>query len=397
MLPSTKYMTQSRLALLYERYIAGVCSQSELEELQQYFESNFHVQELSTLAQSTWDSLHAEKLQEMPQERAEEIRQQIISRNPSQNNQQLKWWTIAAALLIISLSGILFFNLNTGKDKTQVHTAQNHGEIKPASNMAVLKLSNGKEIVLNYHNAGQTASKTGSTIQLDAISRLLQAPENTAASATSMNTITIPRGRQYNIILPDQTVVHLNAASELTFPSQFTGSTRKVNLVGEAYFEVAKNPKMPFKVTVNNRQVVEVLGTHFNIKANPDEESIFTTLTEGSVKVSSGNSALLLKPGQMSINEQKNSNLTVKNVNIEEVLAWQRGFFIFDNENIVDIMKNLSKWYDVEVDFQGDMTNINLMGNYSRKKSLNSLLKTIELSNKVKFNVAGRRVTVIAQ
>jgi transmembrane sensor len=151
-------------------------------------------------------------------------------------------------------------------------------------------------------------------------------------TANTLNTITIPRGGKYDITLPDGTKVWLNSSSSLIFPSAFTGSERKVTLTGEAYFEVAKNKNMPFKINVNNKQVVEVLGTHFNISAYTDERSITTTLLEGSVKVNYQNKSILIKPGQMAVNNLT-TDITVEPADIDEVMAWKNGMFMFNNDN----------------------------------------------------------------
>jgi transmembrane sensor len=153
---------------------------------------------------------------------------------------------------------------------------------------------------------------------------------------------------------------------------------------------------MPFKIDVNGKQVVEVLGTHFNITAYADDEAITTTLLEGSVKVNYKNKATLIKPGQMAVNTLGNA-VMVKQANIDEVMAWKNDSFIFNNENITSIMKKISRWYDVDVIYKGDMSRINFDGNYSRSKGLASLLKNIELVDKVRFVTEERRITVIAK
>jgi transmembrane sensor len=312
-----------------------------------------------------------------------------------------RWpYAAAAAVLLFVAVGIQFINSNKKRQSNQVAVTNNitKKDIGPGSDKAVLTLANGNKItlgdaqngVLSRHgNAAISKSGNGIVIENSDGSKKPEADNG-------MNTIAIPRGGKYNITLADGTKVWLNSASELSFPATFTGAERRVTLTGEAYFEVAKNKTMPFKIDVNGKQVVEVLGTHFNISAYTDEQSISTTLLEGSVKINYRNKSTLIKPGQMAINDS-GEGVTVMQANIEEVMAWKNDSFIFNNESITSIMKKISRWYDVDVVFKGDMTNINLYGNFSRSKGLGSLLKNIELVNKVRFVTEERRVTVIAK
>jgi ferric-dicitrate binding protein FerR (iron transport regulator) len=210
------------------------------------------------------------------------------------------------------------------------------------------------------------------------------------------NTITTPKGGQYQVRLLDGSSVWLDAASSITFPSTFTGNKRQVQLTGEAYFEVAKNRAKPFLVNVEDKQQIEVLGTHFNVQAYPDDRDIKTTLLEGSVKLLYKNRQAILKPGQTAVNDPDQS-LLIKPADIYEVMAWKNNMFVFNNENIKSIMKRISRWYDVDVVFEGNLEKVNFFGNYSRLKSLENLLKDIELTEKVHFKIKGRRITIIAQ
>ncbi|HEX8023747.1 FecR family protein [Mucilaginibacter sp.] len=312
-----------------------------------------------------------------------------------------RWpYAAAAAVLLFATAGIYIIKSNKKGQGNQVAITSNiaKNEIRPGSDKAVLTLANGNTITLGDAQNGVLSkqgnaaiSKSGNGIVISK-SNGNKKPE----ADNAMNTIAIPRGGKYNITLADGTKVWLNSASALSFPAAFTGTERKVTLTGEAYFEVAKNKAMPFKIDVNGKEVVEVLGTHFNISAYTDEQSISTTLLEGSVKINYRNRSTLIKPGQMAVNDS-GEGVTVKQANIEEVMAWKNDSFIFNNDNIIAIMKKISRWYDVDVVFKGDMTNINLYGNFSRSKGLASLLKNIELVNKVRFVTEERRVTVIAK
>ncbi|SEO64688.1 FecR protein [Mucilaginibacter gossypiicola] len=312
-----------------------------------------------------------------------------------------RWsYAAAAAVLLFASAGIYFIKSNKKGQDNQVAITNNIAkkDIGPGSDKAVLTLANGNTITLGDAQNGVLSKQGNAAISKSGNGIVIsKSDENKKHDAdNAMNTIAIPRGGKYNITLADGTKVWLNSASVLSFPAAFSGTERKVTLTGEAYFEVAKNKTMPFKIDVNGKEVVEVLGTHFNVSAYTDEQSISTTLLEGSVKINYQNRSTLIKPGQMAVNNP-NEGVTVKQANIEEVMAWKNDSFIFNNENITTIMKKISRWYDVDVVFKGDMTNVNFYGNYSRSKGLASLLKNIELVNKVRFITEERRVTVIAK
>ena len=209
------------------------------------------------------------------------------------------------------------------------------------------------------------------------------------------NTITTPKGGQYQVTLMDGTRVWLNAASSLHYPTVFKGSERSVQLTGEAYFEVAKNSKMPFRVT-SNGQVTEVLGTHFNINSYPDEQGTTTTLLEGSVRILNAKSdaAILLKPGQQS-GSDASGKIKVANVNPEQFVAWKDGKFIFTNANIESIMRQVSRWYNVEIEYKGDASKEKFGGRTSRFTNVAELLEILELTDHVQFEIEGRRIIVM--
>ena len=212
------------------------------------------------------------------------------------------------------------------------------------------------------------------------------------------NTINTPRGGQYKINLPDGTKVWLNAASSLTYPSQFTAKERRVELSGEAYFEVASqvltnskgNSKIPFIVKTQNQEV-EVIGTHFNVKAYNDDNDSETTLLEGKVKVvgySNGvksNEEKILNVGQSAI--WNNGKIVIEAVNTEKAIAWKDGKFAFSGENIKDLMSNISRWYNVEVAYDGDVSEVNFEGSISRYETISEVLRKLELTGTVHFKI----------
>lgn len=308
-----------------------------------------------------------------------------------------------AAILFITVSigiTISYLQRNSGGLSRQNQPAASN-DVMPGGNRATLTLADGKQIVLDQLQNGQIAVQMGSTISKTHEGQLYYAPTtghgNPAQGASNWNTIAVPKGGRYNVTLSDGTRVYLNSASTLSYPTSFYGKTRNIKLVGEGYFEVAKNTNKPFIVNVNGKQNIQVLGTHFNVEAYQDEQQIRTTLLEGSVKITYGTKETLLKPDQMALTDMTNSTLTLNPADTEEVMAWKDNMFIFSNENIVSIMRRLSRWYDIDVVFIGNNKNVNFGGNYSREKTLANLLKNIELTEKVKFEIQGRRVTVIAK
>jgi hypothetical protein len=266
-------------------------------------------------------------------------------------------------------------------------------KILPGGNHAILTMADGSKIVLdsvqngNIQSGGATISKQGGVLVYDGSS-----PAKSATAAVAYNTLTTPRGGQYKLILADGSKVWLNASSSLHFPTAFTGKERNVELTGEAYFEVAKNKEKPFRVNVNGMQV-EVLGTHFNVNAYADENSIKTSLLEGSVKIKRGDVSGLLKPGQQGILESNNNDLRIKEVNMDEVIAWKNGLFQFNGAGIKTIMLEISRWYNVEIVYSGKVPQRSFVGKISRDAALPDVLKILELSN-VKFNVIGRKIIV---
>jgi ferric-dicitrate binding protein FerR (iron transport regulator) len=228
-------------------------------------------------------------------------------------------------------------------------------------------------------------------------SLVYQAGDNNATSTLLYNTVATSRGGQYKITLSDGTDVWLNTTSSIRYPVTFGPDERRVEIQGEAYFEVAKNPERPFIVVArsgesNGETEISVLGTHFNVNAYSDEGEISTALLEGSVKVKSSGKEILIRPGQKAgvIGPGK---ITVSNADLEQVMAWKNGLFQFDNVSISTVMKEVSRWYDVEVEFKRDVSNDRFIGKIYRTTTLPELLKILELSG-VRFVLHEKNLTV---
>jgi transmembrane sensor len=310
--------------------------------------------------------------------------------------------TVAAAVLVL-LSVALLFYTKKEKPSGKELPALGLNDAAPGGNKAILTLADGRTINLDSVGTGAIANQSGITIEKTTDGQLIYnvaggvAPsENGPMGKLSHNTISTPKGGQYRINLPDGSTVWLNAASSLRYPVLFAADERSVELTGEAYFEIAKDKNKPFRVH-SKQQTVEVLGTHFNVSSYPDEESTLTTLLEGSVKVVNpiNKRMMVLKPGQQSTVDAV--IMTATAVDTEESIAWKNGFFVFNEESIPSVMRKISRWYDLEVVYQGNVKDLDLKGSVSRFKNVSEVLETLELTGLVHFKIEGRRITVIAR
>jgi transmembrane sensor len=378
-------MTPEELSELQEKFFKGQCSPEEIESLMCY-EDDFQ------LIEQPWLPEFGDQ-QQIKNKLLSQLHKEIDI--PQKKTLKLKYYYTAAAALVTALFTLFFYH--TGPDSTkqivEVKRSQRKELIQPGSNKATLTLSDGSVINLSDAESGLISKQGNVTVGKTADGKLIYEVKSAKNQPLIYNTISTPRGGEYQVVLPDGTKVWLNAESSLRFPSVFSGAERKVELTGEAYFEVAKNKKKPFKIGVNNMGI-EVLGTHFNVNAYTNEADIKTTLLEGSVKLTSGNNQELLRPGQQA-SLGKQSGFKIHEVNVDEAVAWKNGYFIFDNENIQDIMRKVSRWYDVDVVYQGKIDQGNFGGTVSRFNSVAGVLKSLELTGTVHFKTEGRRITVM--
>jgi transmembrane sensor len=306
----------------------------------------------------------------------------------------------AAAAVVLALVSVTAFRMLHKIKREQLATinAKKHlkNDVLPGSSKAVLTLSNGSQIVLNNAKNGILASQ-GKTLLNKSNGNVLvyEAPKTTANAPQKIeyNTISTPKGGQFQIILPDGSKALLNAASSIRFPTLFTGSERKVTITGEVYFEVTKNKAMPFRV-ISGRQTVEVLGTHFDVSAYTDESHIKTTLAEGSVKIYTGGNTALLKPNQQAcIANTGNEPIKIKEVDTEEALAWTNGVFEFESADIALIMRQAARWYDVSIDYAGQLPAKRFTGSISRNVNLSELLNMLKYTG-VNFKIQDKTIVV---
>jgi len=301
----------------------------------------------------------------------------------------------AAALVLFFISFGVYFLIHTNNVKNNNVVVNAYKGIVPGGNKALLTLGNGTKILLDDALKGEIARQAGVIITKMADGQLVYKvlSDQTGQDQMFQNSIATPKGGQYKVILPDGTNVWLNASSSITYPTVFTGNERMVTLTGEAYFEVVKNKQMPFRVK-SAMQTIEVLGTHFNINAYDDEAVIGTTLLEGSVKVTSPSSATTIAPGEQAvINRDGDGTIIKRQVDIDQEVAWKNGIFSFNGEDIRSVMRQVSRWYNIDVVYDRDIPHEKYFGEISRSSSLGDVFKILELNN-VKFSIEGKTVTV---
>lgn len=379
-------MTSEEYILLYEKFIAGTINQEE-ERLLFTYSDKFRLEDNRQLLLQNEEDIK------------NRVYHKIISKT-TENQFPVKkfntWWLAAAVLFMAVTAGLFFFNWNhTAPKQNAADQFAGLSKNKNENNAAVLTLADGSVIKLDQANNGILSASGKVLIKKLKNGELVYDQSETGGNAaeTANNVLNIPRGGQYQITLADGTKVWLNSASRLSYPTNFKGTERIVELTGEAYFEVSKNKEMPFKVKVNGAEI-QVLGTHFNVNAYQDAP-VKTTLLEGSVRLFNQKSKMLLKPGQEGTVDKNTNNILIKEVNARMAVAWKNGYFVFEDENIVEIMNQVSRWYDIEVEYQGEVTNKTFGGTYAKTKTISELLKGLELTGLVRFKVEGRRVIVM--
>lgn len=373
---------------ILKRYRLGEATQEEIKFLESYY-NLFDLNDALITDENEADYAHLkDAIKATVDQRIAQYEKKPVML-PSRSG-WIRYAVAASILLFISVGAYFLIRSNHKADNL---TANTYKGIVPGTNKATLTLANGATILLDDANNGQIAKQAGVKITKTADGQIVYQADTDAQQQAVQNTVTTPKGGQYKIILPDGTNVWLNAASSITYPTVFKGAQRQVTLNGEGYFEVAKNKAMPFRVK-STLQTVEVLGTHFNINAYADEALVKTTLLEGSVKVISAASTTLIVPGEQAvINRGGNGDISKQQVNIDKEVAWKNGVFSFADEDIREVMRQISRWYDIDVIYEGDMPNEKFFGEISRSSNLADVFKILELNN-MKFMAEGKTVKV---
>ncbi|MEP7232181.1 MAG: FecR family protein [Ginsengibacter sp.] len=392
-------MPDTRLEYLFYCYTHNLATVKEEEELMELIAQSENQEAVKKLIDALIDNTGSEMI--LTGQVSAAILENILKKDdniviPSMRKSGFRLWVRVAAAMILFTSAIFAYILlsqkRDGVFMAEV-TNEKHSPIIPGGNKATLTTSDGTVIILDSVQNG-TISNVGSTQVIKKGGMIMYdvSASFKPGAPVVYNTLSTPKGGQYQVVLPDGSKVWLNASSSLHFPSAFTGSKREVELTGEGYFEVAKNKKKPFQVIVGNMKV-NVLGTHFNINAYAEESSIKTSLLEGSVHIAKGSVSNFLKPGQQATLKTGDDKVKITNADMDQVMAWKNGLFQFDGDGITTIMREIGRWYNVEVLFEDTPPTRRFRGKISRDAQLSDVLKIIGLSG-VNFSVVGNRIIV---
>lgn len=395
----SNYKPYFDLGSLIAKYLRNELTAQEKNELEQWLQSDEHNQELF---RKLTDKVNINnELEVLSATNKDKAWKNIVKKTGFKSAEDKPRITGRLLGYAAAIAVLLALGITLGKYKKadeQKVLAHQKKDLLPGSNKAVLTLADGSKIILDDTKNGKIASERNVIINKTQSGKVIydamaagQAP--VVAQLVAMNTLTTPRGGQYEVVLPDGTRVWLNAASSLKYPTAFTGNERRVDLTGEAYFEVSKNALKPFFVKTAT-QTVAVLGTHFNINSYPDEAATKTTLLEGSVKVMSttGPATVKLKPGEQSINTISAINVKT-DADLDEAISWKNGKFLFRNTELRTIMRQLSRWYDVDVEYQGNVAQKHYRGRISRNVPVSEIFEILKTSG-INFTINGRKIIV---
>lgn len=326
-----------------------------------------------------------------------EIRDRI-SRTESRKRSWLFRPSVAAAITLLLLGAGTYFFIAKRKTAPIPVAALTH-DVAPGGDKATLTLGDGSVLKLDELADGALRQDDDFSIRKKDGELIYEVNKGTQSSKLSYNTISTPKGGQFRVVLPDGSKVWLNASSSLTYPTSFDKNVRLVRLSGEGYFEVAKSRvkgrPVPFRINVNDRETVEVLGTHFNIMAYTEEKAIKTTLLEGSVRVTKAGTrkSSLLRPGEQCAYDGDKGFVIRHDIDAEESISWKNGIISFENADIETIMRQVGRWYDVRVEYQGEIPRRLFTGGISRKSNLSGVLKVLELNN-IHFEIRNKVIVV---
>ena len=390
-----------QIQAILKKHLEGELTEAEQQQLQQWLKQSAANQALfNKINDPDYLPVQLEKMEAFDEDRVWQKIEQATA--PAPVRQMPNWkhgMSWAAAVLLLLLAGAGYWIVTQKNNQPTIAQTQHKGldkQVLPGKEGAILTLADGRQVLLDSVKQGMLATQHSTKVMVQD-GRLVYkdgTPYDEGAAAPVSNTITTTKGRYYQLILPDGSGVWLNAASSITYPVAFTGSSREVSITGEVYFEVAKDKSRPFRVTANEVQV-EVLGTHFNINGYTNESNTSITLLEGSVRVS-GNKAkyqpLILAPGQQARIGGQGVELVPK-ANIDEVMAWKNGTFSYQDADIQTVMRQMERWYDIEVKFEGRIPADRFIGKVPRSANLSQVLRILKLSD-VNIRIDGKTLTI---
>jgi len=387
---------------LLDKYVSNACSPEEATELFRYFgETGANRQLLKQLQQQFNESL-SYPYPDVPEEQRQRMEDRLLRQiNPAKPIPlyRNKWWQMAAAVALLVICGSIYLWYPHPAAQAPVIAGDaplsaTHLMV-PGTNKAVLTLADGSTITLDSTGNSMLPVQGSTQIRQQAGSLVYDAVD--ANTSPVYNTMRTPRGGQYKLVLSDGSRVWLNAASSLRFPAAFAKGERVVQLNGEAYFEINEDAKRPFRVELNNNQAIMVLGTHFNVMAYDDEQTVRTTLLDGKVKVTRDGLSALLKPGQQANLDKHTPGIhIIGNANLEEVMAWKNGMFQFEGNDIHTVMRQISRWYNTNVVFAPQVNeNAHFKGTISRNADISEVLQVLEMTEEVHFKIENGTINVL--
>lgn len=383
-------MTGERLHYLLEQYKQGQLREAELDELNEWFHS--------------WNP-GTENMQQWLQESGgpQSLQQVMYAgftekvKKASGAKKTVWLYRVAAASIILTIFILLLLpaRKQSGREAfTKNSTTGVIHDIPPGTSKAMLKLGDGTEIALTGTNMGRIATQNNTEIKQAGNGMIAYtAGQQPGPHQVVYNSLTTPRGGKYSLTLADGTKVMLDAASSITYPVAFTEKERHVEITGQVYFEVAHDAAHPFRVTVKN-QVIEDIGTAFNVHAYDDDLYTKITLAEGSINIRNATHSALLVPGEQAIIKNGEQQIQVKKVNVEEVIAWKNGWFIFHQENLQAIMKQAARWYNVEIEYEGTPVDKKFGGRISRYKNISELLENLTITGGISYRIDSNKVVL---
>lgn len=394
-----------RIGDLLFRRLQGTLEGTEAAELEQWLQQQPEEHRQFYTTQTTWPAIEAglQRFYDIDQKAAlADVWQRI---HPTQQAVapsaiRLRWVRRAAAaaaiLIVVGTSIAWFLHHSRTVNSTELPLAARYkSNALPGGNKATLELSDGSVVVLDSAKNGTLARQGDALVRKDTAGTLSYEATGKQPGSIAFNRITTPRGGEYQVVLPDGTKVWLNAASSLRYPTAFAGKEREVELSGEAYFEVAPDAAKHFRVIVAGPEAmrIDVLGTAFNIKAYAGEPTRKATLVQGKVSITNGQQQTLLAPGQQAALRENSPQIAVQPTDLDAVLAWKNGLFYLEDASITDVMREISRWYDVDIQYEGHITQ-QFVGKIPRNMPLVDVLKILESTGWVHFQVNGRMVTV---
>jgi transmembrane sensor len=414
-------MSSIRLEYLFRQYLNQELSAEENRELMQLLQQQSNDGAVKEWLDDLWSNLTIEN--RLSESKANALFNAILAADrdvPMQTAQRpvRRLFTAtrvaAAAVLLLCIStGVWYFFLKKQAPSTVQSNEPAHiiNDIPPGINNAVLVLADGKRINLDSSVNGDLAQQGTTTIR-NSNGQLLYVVDRSSKAGgtvnrelgTSFNTLTTARGNQYQLLLPDGSKVWLNAESSVRFPVAFHGAARRVEITGEVFFDVVHNAKMPFSVLANGVEVQD-LGTQFNVNAYENEEGVKTTVVEGKVKVKvqapssrlqapSQNTSAIVIPGQRAQVNEKGAIKLVKDADVDAAVAWKNGQFMFAGNSIQSVMRQLERWYDIEVSYAPNVSKEEYIGTITRFSNISAVLNMLERTGTVRFELKGKKVIV---